>query len=110
MTVQFKLFRDESSALRAEFDEPYRVIGWYLEQDAPRVPARVDEVIARCDDIAQGRIAEWVTCGNAHELTVHGAMVSIETMYAEPPERSEVSLAEFKEVLARWKELLVATG
>ena len=105
-----KLYKDSSGAPRAEAMAPNEVVGWYLEQDAPRSSAaEVERLISICDDIERGNVQCWETTGNAHLIVIERDTVSIENLYAEPPAKTSLPVAEFRAALAGWRDLISGT-
>lgn len=104
---QGRVYLDEQGAPHADFDPPYEVVGWFLEQDLQRSSARqCDELIAIVDEIKVATRSSYRSGGNAHTILIEPGGVRIEADYAEACRSAVLSLDEFRDAVLAWKILI----
>jgi hypothetical protein len=94
--------RDEDGRARAHAEPPCEVLGWFLEQDVQADEIYCRELITTIEEIEIGIGERWEDVGNAHRLTLSPTGAEIESEYAEPTARCELTLTELRDVLTAW--------
>ena len=86
---------------------PHERLGQFLtaEIDSTRSPlySALTQILA---DITSGRRTRYEGGGEGHLLTIDKDLVTIDTIYADPPEMDQVTLQEFHSVFDRWRSFV----
>ncbi|VTS00365.1 unnamed protein product [Tuwongella immobilis] len=86
---------------------PHELLGQFLtgELDSLRCPLLM--ALARIlAEIASGQRRDYEGGGEGHLLTISGNLVTIDTIYTDPPEMVQVMLEDFCDIFARWRAFI----
>jgi hypothetical protein len=105
---------DALGFLRATVVDGPPIIGWWLEQDVQQSVGDCDELLSLIDAVRAGRPHPDVEngvyegTGNSHTLTLRPDGARLETEFAEPPARADLTLDEVARAITAWREALLA--
>jgi uncharacterized protein YacL (UPF0231 family) len=100
-----RFHRDSEGDLRVQADDGRDLLAQWLESDLQESASLGRKVIAAIDKVAAGKLDDWERTGNAYTLTLTPSGAAIEPDF-EDAEPLELPLAELREAVARWVEIL----
>lgn len=101
-----RFHRDSEGDLRAQADDGRELLARWLESDVQGSASLCRKVLAAIDKVAAGTLDDWERTGNAYTLTLSPDGADIEPDFDEDAEPLHLPLAELREAVARWVELL----
>jgi uncharacterized protein YacL (UPF0231 family) len=101
-----RFHRDAAGDPRAQAGKGRELLARWLESDVQGSAASARKVLAAIDKVAAGKLDDWERTGNAYTLTLAPDGAEIEPDLDEDAEPLHLSLAELREAVARWVELL----
>ena len=104
--MPLELYRDEAGDPRARADRDREALAQFLESDIQGSTAIGREILEAIDAVAEGRLPEWASTGNACTLVLSADGAAIELDFAKEGEAELVPLAELREAVARWIDFL----
>lgn len=99
-----ELYRDEAGDPRARAGRDREALAQFLESDVQGSTASGREILEAIDAVAEGRLPEWTRTGNAYTLVLSAEGAAIEADFKD--EAALVPLADLREAVTRWIELL----
>jgi hypothetical protein len=101
-----RFLRDAHGYPRCEVAPPYQAVGWFLEQDIQGSRGTANELLDEIEAVASGRQAGWSGTGNAFHLTLTPEGAEIECLWDEAMPACRVGLADLREAVRGWIQLL----
>lgn len=105
--MKLDLYRDEEGLPRAEAEEPDGLLARFLESDVQGSVITAYDILGMLDRVESGETERWEGTGNAHTLTLTAEGASIQDELAEDTEVLHLPLADLREALNAWIELLL---
>ena len=104
--LRSRFFVDEFQNCRAEFQQPYAVIGWFLEQDVQASLESCSHIRSICRDVLEGRLEGFQSSGNAHVLIIEANTVTLQNQFAFDNASCVITLNDLIEALDQWRALI----
>lgn len=100
--MRVKPYLDNKGWRRASVEEPYEVLGSFLEQDLQNSVPACKLFLEAIDAVKSGLIEDWQGTGNAHTVTLTRDKATIENEFAEPFIACELPIDEFRDAVMEW--------
>jgi hypothetical protein len=107
-----KPYMDQNCIRRAEVNPPYRLLGWYFEDDVQGSLYTCKLLFSEIEKVKAGIVPEVSGTGNAHTITITPDKVVIENEYLiesddfQMSRTCEMPVAEFEKALTQWFEFI----
>lgn len=104
--MKLHLYRDADGSPRARGERPEDLFAGYLESDLQGSVTSTVRLLDLLDRLEAGEIERWEETGNAHTLTLAPDGATIVAEWDEEAPAEVVPLADLRDGLSQWLELL----
>jgi hypothetical protein len=103
---RLRLWRDADGFARAEAEQPFEVLGWYLHQDTRSLESldqiREQVALAKSEQLTR----PFAGVGDTIYLEIGNDGVLLQSEFAIPPAECRLSLQQFDTALRHWRRIL----